>query len=158
MERVIEVAVWFISAALVFVSVPRSLYREAWISYLFMQALTWPMGLLAVQLGLLTYPSRFFAHALSTSLTYEFFALPCVSAIYNVRYPTSYPTIVKFAYTLSFVAVLTVGEVVLQKTTKLVAYIHWSWYVSFITISITLHLSYLFYKWFTKGSILDNKE
>ncbi|MFC5451187.1 CBO0543 family protein [Paenibacillus aestuarii] len=94
---------------------------------------------------------------ISAALTYEYFALPCVSAIYNVRYPTTSPTVVKLAYTLSFTAVLTAGEVILQKATRLVAYIHWSWYVSFISICIALQLSYLFYKWFTGGSVVGNK-
>lgn len=122
-----------------------------------MQALTWPVGLLVVQLGLLAYPSRFFAGTLGASFTYEFFIFPCVSAIYNLHYPKNYLAIVKLIYALSFTAVLTIGEVVLLKTTRLVAYIHWSWYITYITIGVTLHLSYLFYKWFLTGSMLNNK-
>ncbi|WP_420850842.1 CBO0543 family protein [Paenibacillus aceris] len=51
---------------------------------------------------------------------------------------------------LSFPTIMTIIEVFLEKRTELIKYINWTWYMSFITITITLLLSYWYYLWFFK--------
>ncbi|GMK40579.1 hypothetical protein PCCS19_36350 [Paenibacillus sp. CCS19] len=84
------------------------------------------------------------------SFTFEFFVFPSISAIFNTNFPTRKNWFIKAVYILSFPALMTIVEVLLEKNTELIKYIHWSWYWSFITILITLLISYGYYLWFFK--------
>ncbi|KIL42133.1 hypothetical protein SD70_02885 [Gordoniibacillus kamchatkensis] len=153
MNALIEASVWVISVLLLLIFVPRANVREAWISYIFLQLPTWFFGLAAVQWGLIIYPSRFFDKAVSTSFTYEFLALPVISAVFNLHYPKTRSFWPKIVYILAFPTILTLVEVILERNTLLVAYIKWTGYYSWITIAFTLLLGYWFYKWFAFGSL-----
>ncbi|TDF97100.1 CBO0543 family protein [Paenibacillus piri] len=151
MNKILEAAVWVFGALLIVLLVPRSNYREACISFLFIQVPTWVLGLVAVQLGLLQYPSRFLAYASGTSFTYEFFALPVVSAIYNLYYPSGKKPAWRVGYIFIFAGSLTGAEMIIEKYTDLVEYIHWHWSISLISVTVTLQCSQWFYSWFLKG-------
>lgn len=116
-----------------------------------MQLLTWPFGILAVEYGGLKYPSRFLADAVGTSLTYEFLAYPAVGALFNLYYPKGRPWLYQTLYLFAYTSILTVGEVILERYTELVHYLHWNWFASWITILLTLLMNYLWYNWFFFG-------
>lgn len=59
-ENIIEIVSWVITIALLCIFVSKHKYREAHVSFLFMQALTWIFGGIVVELHLIAYPVRFF--------------------------------------------------------------------------------------------------
>ncbi|MDF2958391.1 MAG: hypothetical protein K0S39_126 [Paenibacillus sp.] len=151
-DRLVESAVWGVGALLILLFVPKKKYREAWISFLFMSVPIWISGLFVVQFGLVEYPSRFMAAAMNTSFTYEFFALPVISVLYNQYYPSDKSLPLRLGYILSYSIVLTVTEIILEAYTDLVEYIHWNWFMTFLSVMLILQVSYWFYVWFIKGA------
>ncbi|MCR8633733.1 CBO0543 family protein [Paenibacillus radicis (ex Xue et al. 2023)] len=151
-NRLLEAAVWVVSALLLLFFVPKKKYREAWISFFIMQLPTWLLGLFVVQLGLIEYPSRFMADGTNTSFTYEFFALPVISIIYNLHYPSDRGAGLRLGYVLLYASVLTGMEIIIEAYTDLVEYIHWNWLYTWVSVLLTLQGSYWFYVWFTKGA------
>jgi hypothetical protein len=156
LNKILESSIWVISFVLLFIFIPKNKVRDAWVSFLFMQFPAWILGLVVVQLGLIEYPSRFFARAVSTSFTFEFLAFPAVSAIYNVYYPLKKALWKKIFYIIIFPTVLVITELIIKDYTDLIKYIHWTWSLSWISITLTLLVSYWFYKWFCVG-VHDSK-
>jgi hypothetical protein len=78
---------WLIATILLILFVPKNKIREAHVSFLFMQALTWVLGLLVVQLKLIQYPIRSFSNATKISFDFEYFIYPAFSALFNLYYP-----------------------------------------------------------------------
>jgi hypothetical protein len=152
-EKIIEGSVWVISLLLILFFIPKSQYREAWISFMFMQVPAWLFGLIIVQYGLIQYPDSLIDHAVSTSYTYEFLALPTVSALYNLYYPAGRSALVKLRHALLYPSWMTAIEIILVNYTNLIKYVHWTWYFTWVTVALTLHLSFLFYTWFTQGKV-----
>jgi len=144
----IETAVWIIGIFLLYFCVPRRKYREAQVSFLFMQALTWVSGILVSEFRLITYPVRFFDYASRTSFTFEYFAFPVLSVLFNLYFPKNASRKTKGIYILSFPSIMTIIEVLLEKYTDTIGYINWNWFFSWVTIFIALYISYLYYKWF----------
>jgi hypothetical protein len=148
----IELSIWVISIILILVFIPKKRIREAAISFMFTQLLTWIFGLLVVYFGLLSYPKHFMANATDTSFTYEFLAFPVVSAIMNVRFPSGKPILLKIGYFLLFPTFLTGMEIILVHYTDLIVYNHWFWFISWVTISVTILVALGFHNWFVTGS------
>lgn len=139
---------WLLVALALFLFIPRSKIRVAVVSFLFKHLLTWILGLITVEMGLLSYPTRLFATVNRTSFTYEFFAFPAISAIFIVRFPSRHSIIIKLIYYASFCTVMTIVEVVLESHTQLIQYVHWKWYWTWISLFIVFWISRLFYIFF----------
>ncbi|CAG7654882.1 CBO0543 family protein [Paenibacillus allorhizosphaerae] len=150
METVILSSVWMITAILLVLFIKPKKWIDAQVSFLFMQVPSWLIGAIVVQGGLIEYPVGFLSMAYKASFTFEFFVFPAVSAIFNVHFPRDKSLFIKIIYILSFPAVITIIEVHLEKYTQLIKYLNWTWYLSFISITITLLLSYGYYRWFFK--------
>lgn len=118
-----------------------------------MQLLTWPFGIFAVEYGAIEYPVRFFPKIINSSFTYEFLALPAIGVIYCMYFPLRRSMLVKVLYFIAFPTILSIGEVVILNYTDLIRYIHWNWLISWLTIAITLHLNYSYFRWFYKNVI-----
>jgi hypothetical protein len=101
-----------------------------------------------VQLGLLEYPVRTFATINRASFDYEYYFFPVTCAVFNTRYPNNRRTIIQLGYYVGFSSVLTLAEVIIEKHTELIKYIHWEWYTTWITISISFFIVRLFCVWF----------
>ncbi|MBS4174914.1 CBO0543 family protein [Bacillus sp. FJAT-49736] len=151
-NTLIESSVWIISILLLFIFVPKSKIREAYISFSFMQLPGWLLGLAVVQLGWIEYPSRFFAHAVRTSFTFEFLAFPVISILFNIHYPVQKGFWMKMIYIIFYSTILVIMEILILHFTDLIKYTHWKWYLSWISITLTLLLSYRFYYWFFRGA------
>jgi len=147
-ENIIEIASWVIAIILLYIFVPKHKYREAYVSFLFMRALTWIFGVIVVELHLIAYPVRFFHYSLRTSFTFEYFVFPSVSILFNLYFPKEGTYIKKALHTLAFPSILTVSEVLLEIYTDTIHYIKWNWFWSWLTLLLTLSASYKFYQWF----------
>jgi hypothetical protein len=151
-NEVIELSIWIVSIALMLIFIPKARVREAAISFMITQLLSWILGLLVVYFGLLAYPKHFFATATDSSFTYEFLAFPAVSAIMNVNFPTDKPVLIKIGYLLLYPTIMTVIEIALVHYTDLIVFKRWAWYTSWLTIAATMLIAFGFHNWFVTGS------
>ncbi|MCF2939749.1 hypothetical protein L1N85_15115 [Paenibacillus alkaliterrae] len=150
LERMIETAVWIITTILLIVFVPKRKWHEAQLSFIFMQVPSCLFGLLVVEYNLIEYPVRFFANATNSSFTFEYYALPAMSVLYNLYFPQGKSLSRKIMYALAFPSVTTFTEVILERYTDNIEYVHWTWYFSWLSMLLVLHLSYLYTRWFMR--------
>lgn len=147
MEWWLLLSVYLVATGILFF-IPKNKIRLAVVALLFQQVITFLIGLVVVEFGLLEYPVRLFASINRTSFTYEYYAFPVICAAFNVWYPNDRSNPIQIGYYVGFCTVLTLLEVILEKFTKLIKYIHWEWYTSWITICLALFLAHLFCVWF----------
>lgn len=135
--------VWILSLLLM-ILIPKDRRRMAVLAFLFKQTITYLLGLVAVELGLLAYPVRELADINRTSFTYEFMAYPMVCAIFNVYYPNGKSLWRQVIYYAGFCTILTVPEILLERYTPLVQYIHWNWPVTWLSLLVTFFMTRTF--------------
>ncbi|MFE8699846.1 CBO0543 family protein [Cytobacillus sp. FJAT-54145] len=158
LEKNIEIAAWIIASILLVKFIPRNKIREAHVSFLFKQVVTWLFGLVVVEKKLITYPFRtFFKRSNKASFTFEYFVYPALCSLFNVHYPEKRNNIIKIMYYLFHTSVITFFEIIAVKYTKLIKYNNWAWYWSFITIWSTYYLSRIYYRWFFLGQSNNKK-
>jgi len=150
-EIIILLSSWIIGILLFCFLVPVSKLRLAIIGFLIMQTITWPLGFLVSEFNLISYPVRLFDDAARTSFTFEYFAFPIVSALYNLYHPRK-SKLRGLLFTSIIVSLLTGIEVILERYTDTIEYINWRWYWSSISMFITLYISLGIWKWFNKKS------
>ncbi|NHC40597.1 hypothetical protein G6549_11490 [Bacillus sp. MM2020_1] len=152
-ERWILIGFSFLCILAIFKLVPREKARDACVLFLFLQIITWPAGLFAVEMGWIEYPTQLLPNANQynrTSFTFEFFIFPIVAIFFSLYYPNKAKIKGALIYYISFAGFFTVCEVVLEKYTTLVEYHEWKWYWSLSTIIISLFLNHRYYLWFKK--------
>jgi hypothetical protein len=157
LEWWILISVWVAATGVLFF-IPKNKIRLAIVAFLFKQVITFLIGLVVVELGLIEYPVRLFASVNRTSFTYEYYAFPVMCAIFTVWYPNDRSTLTKWGYYVGYTSILTFLEVIIEKYTDLIEYIHWEWYVTWITICMTTFVVRQFCVWFfTKGKVSSVK-
>ena len=150
LEKAILYTLWLITFGLLFI-IPHNKRRIALMALLFTQAISWFLGLVTVEFGLIKYPIRFFSEVNRASFTFEFLLLPIVCAIFNTHYPVQRSRIVQIGYYYIFPTSMTILEVVLEKFTNLVKYIHWNWSLTWLTLLFTFFTTRLFCNWYFNG-------
>lgn len=128
--------------------IPKNKRRLAIVTFLFKQMITFLIGLVVVEFGLLEYPVRLFASINRTSFTFEYYAFPVICAAFNVWYPNDRSTLMQMGYYVGFTSVLTIGEFIIEKYTNLIVYVHWEWYITWITLCLSFFITRLFCVWF----------
>jgi hypothetical protein len=149
MEWWILLAVYIIATGIL-LAIPKNKIRPAVVAFLFTQIITFLLGLVAVEFGLLEYPVRLFPSINRASFTFEYYAFPAVCALFYVHYPRDRSILFRFIYTIGLSSVLTLVEVIIERYTELIKYTHWEWHTSLITISLSLFTVLLFCDWFFK--------
>jgi hypothetical protein len=130
---------------------PKNKVREAHVSFLFKQLITWLFGLLVVEKKLISYPTRiFFKNVNKTSFVFEYYIYPALSSLFNVHFPEKSNNLIKFSHYFFFTAIIIIFEVLAVKYTGLIHYKKWKWQWSFISIWISYYVSRLYYRWFFK--------
>lgn len=151
LDKTIELSAWIITSILLIKYVPKNRIREAHISFLFKQVITWLFGLLVVEKGLISYPNRlFFKKAIKSSFTFEYFVYPALCALFNLYYPEKSNKIVKINYYFIHTSIITCFEIFAVKYTNLIKYNNWTWYWSFITMWLSYYVSRIYHRWFYK--------
>jgi hypothetical protein len=138
----------YVLATGILLFIPKNKIRLAVVAFLFKQVITFLLGLMVVELGLIEYPFRLFASINRTSFTFEYYAFPVICAVFNVRYPNDRSILIQLGYYAAFSSVLTIVEVIIEKYTYLIKYIHWEWYITWVTICISFFISRLCRIWF----------
>lgn len=136
----ILICVWACSFLLLFL-IPKDRRRIALVAFLFKQMITILLGLVAVELGLLAYPVRELADVNRTSLTYELLAYPMVCAVFNAHYPNTRSPWIRIGYLLGYCTLLTIPELLLERFTRLVEYVHWNWWWTWLSLLVTFVLT-----------------
>lgn len=147
----IEPLILYILYACTFISlafIPKDKLRDASIIFLFQQFFTWFAGILAVGFNLLEYPVRELAKVNGTSFLYEFFQYPVITVFFCLFYPKTNSFWKKSLYICAYSTGLTLPEVIIEKYTNLISYIHWHWYYTWASVYATLFLAWIFYKWY----------
>ena len=142
---------WLVTIVLLILFIPKHRIREAFVAFSFKQLLTWLLGLIVAEFRWIEYPVRIFSYACKSSFSFEYFIYPSFCAIFNLHFPKNASRRWKIMYILCFSTSLTVIEVVVERYTQIITYVHWSWQVTWISLTITFSLSRLFFKWFYKG-------
>lgn len=150
LEEIILYSVSILFPLIFWIYIPRRKRRHAQVAFLFKQFLTWFSGLVVANLGLIEYPVRFFPSVNKASFTFEFLAFPVICALFNVYYPETKSKLAKFGYYMSYCTTLTVIELILESYTQLITYIHWSGYLTWVTVLFTFYISRMYYRWFFK--------
>jgi len=150
-EAIILIVAWLITIIGLIISVPKIKIREAMVIFLFKQVITWIIGLLVAELGLIIYPVRSFAIATQSSFDFEYFIYPSLCVIFNLHYPVAKRFIRQLMHYVTYCSAMTIVEVFIERYTAIIDYIHWYWYVTWITLFITFFASRKFYLWFFKN-------
>ncbi|MBE4909189.1 hypothetical protein IMZ08_14070 [Bacillus luteolus] len=149
LDKTIELSAWIITSLLLIKYVPKNRIREAHISFLFKQVITWLFGLLVVEKALISYPNRlFFRKAIKSSFTFEYFVYPSLCALFNLYYPEKSNNVVKLIYYFIHTAIIAGFEIFAVKYTNLIKYNNWTWYWSFITMWLSYYISRIYHRWF----------
>jgi hypothetical protein len=130
------------------VIVPKNKIREAQLAFLFMQLITWLFGHLVAEFRLIEYPVEIFKYATKISFSFEYFIFPAICAVFNTNYPAGKSHLKQFMYYFNFVTTMTIIEVICEKYTNIIKYIHWTWYLSWITLFLSFYISRRFYIWY----------
>ncbi len=139
---------WILTIILLIKFIPKNKIREAHVAFLLKQLITWILGLLVVQLKLIEYPVRLFPYANKTSFTFEYFVYPSICAIFNVNFPEKKNLLGKFMYYFYYCTTITCLEVLVEKYTNILKYMHWTWYLTWITLFITFYITRKYCIWF----------
>ncbi|WP_010096258.1 CBO0543 family protein [Ornithinibacillus scapharcae] len=146
----ILLSAYIISTGILFF-IPKSKLRLAVVAFLLKQVLTFLLGLVVVEFGLIEYPVRLFPTINRTSFTFEFYVFPVICAAFNVWYPNGRSVLFRFGYYAGFCTVMSIIEIILEKHTDLIKYIHWDWYLTWITLFLSFFIVHLLCIWFFKG-------
>jgi hypothetical protein len=141
---------WIITIIALILFIPKNKICVAAVAFQFKQTITWLLGLTVVQLGLIEYPVRSLPKATMSSFDFEFFIYPAICAIFNVHYPQGKSKPVKVLYYAGYCSGITVVEVLAEHYTDVITYVHWAWYVTWITLCITFFLCRVCVVWFFK--------
>lgn len=149
LEKFIELSSWIVTSVILIKLVPKNRLKEAQVSFLFKQLITWLFGLIVVEKKLISYPYRqFFKKANKASFTFEYFVYPALCSIFNLYFPEKKHVLIKIFYYIFHTSIITGFEVFAERYTNLIHYKKWSWQYSFITIWCTYFLSRIYFKWF----------
>lgn len=152
MDRLILISVDLIAALLLVFKTPKDKLREASIIFFFKQTMTWSIGLLVVESGLITYPIREFVKAGATSFSFEYFIYPSLCVIFNLQYPMGKKKWKKAGWIVGFPTIMTIIEVIIERKTELIEYMNWTWYWTWITLLLTFLISRVYFLWIYKKS------
>jgi hypothetical protein len=152
-ETIILALAWIITTVVLVLTVPKNNIREAILIFFFKQLITWVAGLAVAELRLLEYPVRSFPYATKASFDFEYFIYPAVTVVFNLKYPEGKSRFRQFLHYFNICTILTLIEVLCEKFTKIIIYVHWAWYTTWLTCFITLYMSRKFYFWYFNKQI-----
>lgn len=149
-EYIIYIVEVILVIILLFRFIPKDKIRQAHVAYLFKLLITCSVGLAVAEYRLIEYPIRFFPYATKASFLFEFFLYPAICAILVVNYPEKKSAFAKFMYYFYYCTTLTIIEIIEERYTDILTYIHWNWFITWIAFFVTFYLSQKYNKWFFK--------
>lgn len=163
-EEIITVTAIAIIILLLVFAVDRQYFRDWTAIFLFKAVIDNIVGSIVVNTNLIACPSRILPQYFKTNILFGICVLPVLGILYNqiVREKGIWPTVL---YAFLFGAGITMIEYPIERYTKLVKYINWSWPATFCTLSLSFLASrcfIAFYQWgcgyFGRDSLLANSQ
>ncbi|TEB05292.1 hypothetical protein Psch_02333 [Pelotomaculum schinkii] len=148
-EFIISVISALIGLLLLVFAVDWRYFRDWVVVFLYKSVLDGLWGAAVVNLHLLEYPFRQLPLLYKVSLLFDFWVFPILCILYNqVTRERGFRHIL--VYAILFSVGITVIEYPLELYTELIKYHKWSWYITFITLTVTFLSSrafIAFYRW-----------
>lgn len=151
LERGILIAAWLVSFAIGVFMVPRNRLKEGCILFLSAQVITWPAGLLLVELGFMTHPVREFPIATRANFTFNYWVYPMVSMATNLYYPTLASKWKQTAYQIATVGGLSGLMQLVNAYTDLTHHVKFNWLLSFLIMLFALNITRKYTEWYFGG-------
>lgn len=146
-ETILLTGAYIVSFAAVFF-ISRKKAAEASFIFMLTQFFSWVLGLVVVQFGWLEYPVHELAKANSTSFLFEYFLMPVLAIFFILHYPSGKPVYIRILYFASIISGFTLIEVIVEKYTMIIEYHAWTWYWTWISMSLVFYVVTTIYKWF----------
>lgn len=148
-ELVITIISILVTLFLLIFAVNWRFFRDWIVVFLYKCVLDSIWGTAVVVTNRLEYPYRQFPHYFKMSIMFEYWVFPVLCVLYNqvTRKRGLWPIIY---YAALFSAGMTAIEYPIEIYTDLITYIKWSWFTTFITLTLTFLSSRLFiafYRW-----------
>lgn len=148
-ELIISIISTVIGLLLLIFIVDWRYFRDWVVVFLYKSMLDSFWGVIVVKGNMLKYPMRQLPEYFQTSILFEWWIFPILCVLYNqVTRERGLPAILYFA--ILFSAGMTAIEYLLEKYTQLIEYLHWSWFATFATLTVTFLSSrafIAFYRW-----------
>lgn len=125
-------------------------FRDWLVVFLFACLIDFLWGSPVVRQRLLEYPVRLLPQCFDTSILFEAWVLPVLCILFNQGTRQRRLGAI-IGYALLFSAGITAVEYQLERFTSLIHYLHWHWYTSFFTLTITFLVSRAFIAFFRWG-------
>jgi hypothetical protein len=152
-EFVILIAMWAIGIISFLIFTPNRHRRKLIFGYLVCKTLTWLSTLFHVKFNLLIFPIREFPKATDLLLTTEYFFYPLLCGFYIIHEP-KLNYFVRFLYLSLWISILVIIDVMIEKYTNLIEYIHYDWYWTWLNFFCIFALSNMIYHWFFREKTL----
>jgi hypothetical protein len=146
-EFVILIIIWVVGLISFFLFTPKRKHRNLIFGYLVCKTLTWISTLFHVKFNLLIFPFREFPKATDLMLTTEYFFYPLMCGFYII-YEPKLKYLGRFFYLSLWISVLVIIDVMMEKYTNLIEYIHYDWYWTWLNFFCIFALSNRIYHWF----------
>lgn len=148
-EFIISISAALIGLLLLIFAVDWRYFRDWVVVFLYKCLIDALWGAAVVNLKLLEYPYRQLPLYYEISLLFDFWVFPILCVLYNqITRKMGFRLIL--VYAILFSAGMTAIEYPLELYTELIKYHKWSWYITFITLTVTFLSSrafIAFYRW-----------
>lgn len=151
LERGVLVAAWLISFAIVLFLVPRNRLKEGCILFLSAQVITWPVGLLLVELGFMAHPVREFSVATRSNFTFNYLFYPIISMLANLYYPVDGSKWKQAGYQIAAVGGLSGLMQLVRIYTSLIDHVKFNWLLSFLLMLFAFNATRKYTTWYFRG-------
>ncbi|WP_040207466.1 CBO0543 family protein [Neobacillus jeddahensis] len=142
---------WIICGYFCWRYIPRDRKRLAHLSFLFAQAFLWIFEYLQISLGIITFPVREFYFATKMSFSLHYFIYPTFFMFFIILFPKKKEKKkILLHYTLFSIAAPTYNQII-EKTTSLLQFHHWNFFLSVLSTFIILLITKKFICWFQQG-------
>lgn len=148
-ELIISATSALIGLLLLIFAVDWHYFRDWVVVFLFKCLIDSLWGTAVINQHLLEYPFRQFPQFYKMSILFDFWIFPILCVLYNqITKKRGFRLIL--VYAILFSAGMTAIEYPLELYTELIHYHNWSWYITFITLTVTFLSSrafIAFYRW-----------
>jgi hypothetical protein len=156
-EFLIIILMWVIGLISYILFTPKNRYRRLLFAFLVCKTLMWISIIIHAKFHLISFPVRELPNATKVLITTGYFFYPLICGFYVIFEPKR-SLALRFLYLSMYITGLTIFEVILEKYTNLITYIHYAWYWTWINLFCTFAVSNIIYWWFFRDKNLFQQD
>ncbi|WP_396953728.1 CBO0543 family protein [Neobacillus mesonae] len=158
LEYKVIILLWITGLISLIKFVPKNRRRRMSFAVLLCQAFTWLSSMFHVKYHLLSFPVKEFPKATDLLITTEYLLYPLIFGFYIIYEPKK-SILSRISYLSFWISILTVLDVLLEKYTDLIEYVHYDWYWTWVNFFALFSISNIIYQWcFTDLPLLRKHE